>query len=53
MIACALVLGACFAVGFPALLREAYVVWGICCLISLPASLYVGRYNRQINPREK
>jgi hypothetical protein len=38
MILCAVVVGACFAVGLPALFAHHTVVWGVCCLVSLPAS---------------
>jgi hypothetical protein len=44
MILCAVVVGACFAIGMPALFAHQTVVWGICCLVSLPASYGVGQY---------
>jgi hypothetical protein len=44
MIACAVVVGACFAIGMPALFAHQNVVWGICCLVSLPASYGVRVY---------
>lgn len=46
MVLCAVLLGVCFGVGYPALFSHQMVVWGICALASLPLSLLVGRYHR-------
>lgn len=52
MIAWAVVVGACFAVGFPVLMTGGSpVVWGVCVLVSLPASYLTGHYNRR-TPRK-
>jgi hypothetical protein len=52
MIVCAVLLGACFGIGYPALFNHQMVVWGICALASLPLSRAVGHYHRAARRRQ-